>query len=67
MKRDSTFSPPIRMSFLWKGYNLEHKLGGPRFLATVAFLLVLSHALVVLVALALASLFHEQVGTAADC
>ncbi|CAI5708250.1 unnamed protein product [Hyaloperonospora brassicae] len=46
------------ISFLWKGYNLEHKLGSVRFLLTVGLLLVLSHTLVVVVALVLATCFQ---------
>ncbi|KAL4115961.1 hypothetical protein PRIC2_012963 [Phytophthora ramorum] len=42
------------VSFLWKGYNLEYKLGSMRFLLTVGYLLVLCHVLVVVIALALA-------------
>ncbi|CEG43598.1 serine protease family [Plasmopara halstedii] len=45
-------------SFLWKGYNLEYKLGSVRFLLTVGGLLVLCHLFVVVVALALAKGFQ---------
>jgi hypothetical protein len=50
-----------RASFLWKGYNLEYKLGSVRFLLTVSYLLVLCHVLVVVVALALATGFQMPV------
>lgn len=46
------------ISFLWKGYHLEHKLGSVRFLLTVFYLLVLCHVLVVVVALVLATGFQ---------
>ncbi|KAG7393980.1 Rhomboid- protein 4 [Phytophthora pseudosyringae] len=46
------------ISFLWKGYNLEYKLGSVRFLLTVSYLLVLCHVLVVVVALVLATGFQ---------
>ncbi|KAL3671633.1 hypothetical protein V7S43_003546 [Phytophthora oleae] len=46
------------VSFLWKGYNLEYKLGSLRFLLTVGYLLVLCHVLVVVVALVLATGFQ---------
>ncbi|KAK1945079.1 Rhomboid-related protein 4 [Phytophthora citrophthora] len=49
------------VSFLWKGYNLEYKLGSPRFLLTVGYLLVLCHVLVVVVALVLATGFQMPV------
>ncbi|KAF4033324.1 Rhomboid family [Phytophthora infestans] len=39
------------VSFLWKGCNLEYKMGSVRFLLTVVYLLVLCHVLVVVVAL----------------
>ncbi|KAF1783466.1 Peptidase S54, rhomboid domain [Phytophthora cactorum] len=46
------------ISFLWKGYNLEYKLGSVRFLLTVGYLLLLCHVLVVVVALVLATGFQ---------
>ncbi|KAG1710984.1 hypothetical protein DVH05_013704 [Phytophthora capsici] len=46
------------VSFLWKGYNLEYKLGSLRFLLTIGYLLMLSHVLVVVVALVLATGFQ---------
>ncbi|OWZ23667.1 Serine protease [Phytophthora megakarya] len=46
------------VSFLWKGYNLEYKLGSVRFLLTVGYLLLLCHVLVVVVALVLATRFQ---------
>ncbi|POM70956.1 Serine protease family S54, partial [Phytophthora palmivora] len=46
------------ISFLWKGYNLEDKMGSVRFLLTVGYLLVLCHVLVVVVALVLAMGFQ---------
>ncbi|KAE8911375.1 hypothetical protein PF005_g23634 [Phytophthora fragariae] len=46
------------ISFLWKGCNLEYKLGSVRFLFTVGYLLVLCHVLVVMVALILATGFQ---------
>ncbi|KAG6952534.1 hypothetical protein JG688_00013234 [Phytophthora aleatoria] len=46
------------ISFLWKGYNLEYKLGSVRFLRTVGYLLLLCHVLVVVVALVLATGFQ---------
>lgn len=50
-----------RASLLWKGYNLEHQHGTARFGVAVASLLVLSQALVVVVAFVLATLFHIHV------
>lgn len=47
------------MSFLWKGYNLEHSLNSVRFLGTVACLLILSHSLIVVVAFVLATSFQN--------
>ncbi|TDH65713.1 hypothetical protein CCR75_001367 [Bremia lactucae] len=49
------------MSFLWKGYNLEHSLNSVRFLGTVACLLILSHSLIVVVAFVLATSFQNPV------
>ncbi|CAI5716776.1 unnamed protein product [Peronospora destructor] len=46
------------ISFLWKGYNLEYKLGSVCFLFTISYLLVLCHALVVVGALVLATEFQ---------
>ncbi|CAH0475777.1 unnamed protein product [Peronospora belbahrii] len=46
------------ISFLWKGYNLESKLGSVRFLFTISYLLVLCHTLVVIVSLVLATRFQ---------
>uniref|UniRef100_A0AAV1SY30 Peptidase S54 rhomboid domain-containing protein n=1 Tax=Peronospora matthiolae TaxID=2874970 RepID=A0AAV1SY30_9STRA len=46
------------ISFLWKGYNLEYKLGSVQFLLIVGFLLALSHTLVIAVALILATCFQ---------
>lgn len=46
------------VSFLWKGCNLEYKMGSVRFLLTVVYLLVLCHVLVVVVALVLATGFQ---------
>ncbi|ETL94704.1 hypothetical protein L917_07442 [Phytophthora nicotianae] len=46
------------ISFLWKGYNLEYKMGSVRFLLTVGCLLVLCHVLVVIVAVVLATGFQ---------
>lgn len=50
-----------RVSFLWKGYHLEHKLGSMRFAVAVGCLLVLAHVLVVVVALGLATFFNMPV------
>ncbi|KAI9915541.1 hypothetical protein PsorP6_008267 [Peronosclerospora sorghi] len=36
------------ISFVWKGYKLEYKLGSMRFLFSICYLLVLCHTLVVL-------------------
>ncbi|EEY57799.1 serine protease family S54, putative [Phytophthora infestans T30-4] len=49
------------VSFLWKGCNLEYKMGSVRFLLTVVYLLVLCHVLVVVVALVLATGFQMPV------
>ncbi|RLN64260.1 hypothetical protein BBJ29_006892 [Phytophthora kernoviae] len=53
------------ISFLWKGYHLEYKLGNVHFLLTVGFLLVICHVLVIVVALVLATCFQIQVRTLA--
>lgn len=41
------------MSFLWKGYHLEHRFGPLRFALVITYLLLLSHILVVVVAIIL--------------
>jgi rhomboid domain-containing protein 1 len=42
-----------RISFLWKGYHLEHRFGWLRFALTIAYLLVVCHVLVVVLAFSL--------------
>ncbi|DBA04085.1 TPA: hypothetical protein N0F65_009432 [Lagenidium giganteum] len=46
------------VSFLWKGYHLEWKIGSVRFAFLVAYLLLLSHAFVVIISLLMATIFQ---------
>ncbi|KAF0688325.1 Aste57867_20037 [Aphanomyces stellatus] len=49
-----------RASFLWKGVNLEFKLGSERFVQLVGFLLVFSHMLTVAAAYALSNILDDD-------
>ncbi|KAJ0390523.1 hypothetical protein P43SY_011001 [Pythium insidiosum] len=46
------------ISFLWKGYHLEHRFGPLRFATIIAILLLLSHGCIVIVSYALSKFAH---------
>lgn len=50
-----------RASFLWKGYHLEGRMGSLRLGLLIGYLLVLSHALVVIVAYLMNALLQIHV------
>ncbi|GLD93892.1 hypothetical protein PINS_up002497 [Pythium insidiosum] len=46
------------ISFLWKGYHLEHRFGSAKFGSVVAILLLMSHGCIVAVSYALDKIAH---------